>query len=207
MKRVLTLVLLVCFCAASAAPQAAQSGLSKDDRKYLVDYIQKSGDNLHKAVKDLNDEQWRFKPAPDKWSVAEVVEHIAKTEDFFHQLVTENVLAKEATPEKKKATRADDEKIIAGVTDRSKPAQAPDLLRPTGEWTNKAEAMKAYEAAHAKLLELAKTTDKDLRAYFTPFGPMGDTDAYQILIYNSGHTARHTKQIEEVKANANFPKK
>jgi hypothetical protein len=33
-----------------------------------------------------------------------------------------------------------------------------------------------------------------------------EADAYQWLLFLSAHTERHTKQIEEVKATAGFPK-
>ena len=34
-----------------------------------------------------------------------------------------------------------------------------------------------------------------------------ELDAYLWIVFLSAHTERHVKQIEEVKANANFPKK
>ena len=37
--------------------------------------------------------------------------------------------------------------------------------------------------------------------------PFGTIDAYQILMFISGHTERHVKQMEEVKADKNFPDK
>ena len=36
--------------------------------------------------------------------------------------------------------------------------------------------------------------------------PIGSIDAYQMLLYISAHTKRHTLQIEEIKANPAFPK-
>ena len=36
--------------------------------------------------------------------------------------------------------------------------------------------------------------------------PMGALDAYQIVLMISSHTNRHVQQINEVKADPNFPK-
>jgi hypothetical protein len=53
-----------------------------------------------------------------------------------------------------------------------------------------------------------QTTNDDLRDHFfdhPAFGPL-DLDGYQWLLLISGHSARHTAQIGEVKADPNFPK-
>jgi hypothetical protein len=36
--------------------------------------------------------------------------------------------------------------------------------------------------------------------------PFGSVDVYQVFLMTSAHTARHTKQIEEIKADPGFPK-
>jgi hypothetical protein len=37
--------------------------------------------------------------------------------------------------------------------------------------------------------------------------PAGLLDAYQWMLFQGAHSKRHTAQIEEVKADPNFPKK
>jgi hypothetical protein len=51
-----------------------------------------------------------------------------------------------------------------------------------------------------------KTTNADLRAHASPHWAVKEADAYQWLLYLSGHSERHTRQILEVKADPNFPK-
>jgi hypothetical protein len=36
--------------------------------------------------------------------------------------------------------------------------------------------------------------------------PLGELDAHEWMLFMASHSARHTKQIEEVKADPNFPK-
>jgi len=50
-----------------------------------------------------------------------------------------------------------------------------------------------------------KDTKDDLRNHFAE-SPLGLMDTYQVLIFLSGHTARHTAQIAELKSNPGFPK-
>lgn len=47
--------------------------------------------------------------------------------------------------------------------------------------------------------------EADLRNHYMVM-PFGTLDAYQGLLFIAGHTERHVLQMEEVKANANFPK-
>src|SRR5258705_1468992 len=47
------------------------------DRKYLTENITRSRDELIKETAGLSEKQWSFKESPDRWSINEVVEHIA----------------------------------------------------------------------------------------------------------------------------------
>jgi hypothetical protein len=60
--------------------------------------------------------------------------------------------------------------------------------------------------SRARTLDYMKDTP-DLRAHAMD-SPLGrPLDAYQWLLYISAHSERHTKQIQEVMTNANFPSK
>ena len=38
-------------------------------------YLRQTQNGIVGAVKGLSEAQWKFKPAPDQWSIAEIVEH------------------------------------------------------------------------------------------------------------------------------------
>ena len=90
MRKVLSLVLLVALLAAPVAPAAASTA-PLDGREKLIAHLEKTWKTLEEETKDLTPEQWNFKPAPDRWSVAECAEHIAVTEDFDFDLVTKQI--------------------------------------------------------------------------------------------------------------------
>ena len=48
-----------------------------------MQYLESTKKNVLEATKGLSQAQWDFKPAPDRWSVAQVMEHIAASEDFI----------------------------------------------------------------------------------------------------------------------------
>jgi hypothetical protein len=51
-----------------------------------VQYLEQTRDGVVAAVKGLSGAQMKFKPAPDRWSVAEILEHIALAENDAHNL-------------------------------------------------------------------------------------------------------------------------
>jgi hypothetical protein len=161
------------------------------------------------ATKGLSPEQWNFKAAPDRWSVAECAEHIALSESFIFGLITERVMKSPAAPEKRDAVKGKDELILKMLQDRSHKATAPEQLDPTKKPMPPEDSLKLFLESRAKTIEYIKMTQDDLRDHFFdhPVPAIGTLDAYQWLLLISGHTRRHTLQILEVKADANFPKK
>jgi uncharacterized damage-inducible protein DinB len=189
--------------AQAAAP--TQTTLTAQEREAALKNFQQTRDNFLKSIAGLSPKQWTFKPAPDRWSVAEVSEHIAVSESTLFGLV-QKTMQSPAAPEKRDQVKGKDELILQRVPDRSHKAQAPEFLRPTGRWATEAELTKAFEDSRAATMEYIRTTNDDLRDHFFDHPVFGTMDDYQWLLLISTHSARHTAQIEEVKADPNFPK-
>src|SRR6266568_2045171 len=113
---------LLLFAAAAVLLQA--QAISEADRKMAVDALRSSATLLARSVDGLTDAQWKFKPAPDRWSIAECAEHLAVTEDSLFQLVTQKVLKSDPVAREAPASREQDETIIRMIRDRSKKADA-----------------------------------------------------------------------------------
>ena len=177
---------------------------TKTDRDALVAHLKKTEAAFLKSIDGLSEAQWKWKPAPDRWSVAEAAEHITKSEDLLRGGV-EAMLKAPATPEHLAKTKGKDEMILKVLPDRTQKFKAPEPLVPSGAFASEKATVDAFEAARAKTLAIAGGTT-DLRAYGGKL-PVGEVDAYQGILFLSAHTERHTKQIEEVKATAGFPAK
>ena len=180
--------------------------VTKADRDMLVDHLKRTEAAFLKSIDGVSDAQWKWKSAPDRWSVAETAEHITKAEDMLRGRVEGMLKAPAAAPDLVAKTKGKDEVIIKQIPDRSKKFQAPEPLVPKGSFATKAALIEAFKAARAKTLALAGGTS-DLRAFANADLPVGETDAYQGILFLSAHTERHTKQIEEVKATAGYPAK
>jgi hypothetical protein len=204
MKRYYAVGLAMMLALAGAASTRAQE-VSQAEKDRALQYLESTKKGVLEATKGLSDAQWNFKPAPERWSVAQVMEHLAAAEDMIRGLVQEQVMKTPAEPvraveEVKKA----DEGVLAMVPDRSHKAQAPEPLQPTNRFGSPAAAQKHFVESRAITEEYLKNAT-GLRAHLGE-SPMGKLDGYQYVLLIAAHSDRHTKQMLEVKADPNFPK-
>ena len=197
-KRSLGLLLLVAFVTSAAFAQSAA------DKEKALQYLESTKQGVIDATSGLSEAQWNFKPAPDRWSIAEVTEHIAAAEDFLRGNISENVMKAPARPAGEDVASIDD-LVRAKVPDRTKKVQAPEPLKPTNRFGSPDASLKHFLESR-QLTEDFLKQHNDLRdhASDSPFGKK--LDAYEWVLFAAGHSERHTKQILEVKADPNFPK-
>lgn len=205
-KRLSLLLVLMVSCWAFAADKTDKA-TPKYDAKFAEKYLKDTEKNFLDSFKGLSEAQLNFKQAPDRWSVMEVAEHVTKAEDMFNQMVTEGVMKSPADPDKAKQVEGKEAAILEKVPDRSVKAQAPDMLKPNGQWKSKDELIKHFKETRAKNIAYIKDHYPEMRQHFMDQPPAGLLDAYQWLLFQGAHSKRHTAQIEEVKADPNFPKK
>lgn len=189
-------------------PEPVVTKVSKsdqDDKAFMLNYYQQTLDNLNKSVAGLTEEQLNFKPAPDRWSISQCLEHIVTTEQMLFEMTKKGMEAP-ANPEDRDDIKVTDEQVIAGMTDRSHKAQAPEQLLPDGKYKDAQTAIADLEKTRKPILEYINTVPLEELRNHVGESPMGSFDSYQSFLYIPGHTARHTAQIEEVKADTNFPK-
>jgi len=85
-------------------------------------------------------------------------------------------------------------------------AQAPEEFRPVkSPYHTLSETLDAFKADRNKLIDYIQKTNDDMRKHIAKM-PFGSLDSYQLVLLISAHTNRHTQQINEVKADSNFPK-
>ncbi len=185
------------------APAAAQQ-LTEQDRMTLQKHLQQTRQAFLESISGLSDAQWTYKAGPDRWSIAEVAEHIAISETTILQLVTEKVL--KSPPFQRDPNGMSDEKLIAGLMDRTNRFQAPEMLRPTNRWTTRDALAKDFIAARDKTEAYVKATTDDLHGHGGPHPVFKMLDGYQWVLLLSAHSGRHTAQINEVKESPGYPK-
>ncbi len=200
MKRLLLALSLVL----AASPLLRAEVLTPAELDRAVAYLEKTRDGVLDATRGLSPAQLNFKPAPERWSVAEVTEHLAATEGFLMNLVLTQVMT---APARTEATdvKAIDEFVLKAIPDRTTKLKAPEPLVPTNRFNTPADSLQQFKDGRAKTLAFLQQT-KDLRDHALD-SPLGKKlDAYQWVLFIAAHSDRHTKQMLEVKADPNFPK-
>ena len=196
---VLLLIGSIMMGAAASAQEVTQA-----EKDRALQYLETTKKNVLEATKGLSEEQWNYKPAPDRWSVAQVMEHIAAAEDFLRDFTKEKVMAGPAGEAGRDIKKTDDA-VLTMVPDRSHKAQAPEPLVPNNRFGSPDGSIKHFLESRTATEDFLKST-VGLRDHVTD-SPLGKLDGYEFVLFIAAHSERHTKQINEVKADPNFPKK
>jgi DinB family protein len=179
--------------------------VSPADKEKALQYLESTKKGVLDATKGLSDAQWNFKPAPDRWSLAELMEHLAAAEDMLRGVTENQIMKSPAVPARDAAEiKKGDEAVLTMVPDRSHKAQAPEPLKPTNRFGSPVAAQKHFIESRTATEEYLKNTT-GLREHLGD-SPIGKLDGYDFLLFTAAHSERHTKQMLEVKADPNFPK-
>jgi uncharacterized damage-inducible protein DinB len=151
------------------------------------------------TVSGLSEAELSFRPNENAWTVAELVEHLAKTEASLVPLVFR--LLKNAEAE----GRASDgilnpplSLVEAYETVKDAKLQAPEIIRPEGaaRVSESLEKMNQTRETIRSLRPRLEAVDSTNTAFPHPF--IGKMNLYQWLAFIGLHEARHLAQIEKI---------
>jgi hypothetical protein len=178
---------------------------TEKDRQYLLENLIRSKEELNKETEGLTEKQWRFKESEDRWSINQVVEHIAIWEMLLMHEVTRALRAGHR-PELYKNAKPDSVRL-SFITEE-KPHNSLESTQPFSYTIPM--GLNDLKNNHAWFMKLRdesigflKTTKQDLRGFaMTPERP----NLHQVYITVFGHTDRHLRQIRKIKLHPNYPK-
>jgi DinB superfamily len=202
-NRSLNCIVIAVLAVTGVAAISAQE-LTQPEKEHALQYLESTKRDVLDATKGLSEAQWNFKPGPDRWSVAQVMEHIAAAEDFIRvDFVQKKVMVLPAGDPGRDVQKMD-AAVEAMIPDRSHKTQAPEPLVPNNRFGSPEGSLKHF-------LESRETTEQFLRSTaglrdHVMDGPVGKMDGYEFILFIAAHSERHVKQINEVKADPNFPK-
>jgi hypothetical protein len=156
---------------------------------------------LQASVAGLSETQARFKPAPDRWNVEEIVEHVATAEHGMYRFITE---LHEVSTDPHEAESAASLNLTSDRKNR--PLLAPERARPKGRYGSLDAALSQFLANRARTIAFIENCQDDLRFRLIqhPAGLLNAQDCLRVLTY---HPARHVEQINELKSHPAFPGK
>jgi hypothetical protein len=186
--------------------RAADAHMTMEERTNVMNWLEESRAEFLAAIDGVTEEQWKWKPAPERWSVGETAEHIVLAEAMLFGTVQKAVAAP-PNPEWEEKTKGKTEFIERVMAPRLGKATAPEPIVPSGKLTQ-AQVRETFLKQRAEIVKFAAGTEVALKEHTVehPFPVFGTLNAYQWLIYVPLHTMRHDKQIAEVKATAGYPK-
>lgn len=202
MKFILTTIILL----VSLGLRGQQEGaLTIEEKSEISEHLQQSWQHLEELLGNLSRAQWHYKPVDSVWSIAEISEHLEKSERELFGLVSNQLVKTAAHPEKVNEVSGKTKAVMDAITSRDHKVKTRPELEPSGGYDTPQAFLKSFLKLREASIQYANTTEDNLRHHFIPFGPLGDLDGYQILMFMSGHLERHIQQMEEVMNDPNYP--
>jgi uncharacterized damage-inducible protein DinB len=175
--------------------------MDSSERNLFVQRLHETRATFLTGLQDVSEEQSRFKPAPDRWSIQDCVEHIALAEHGLFRQMSENwsLAAAPFSTEKERLI------LNSGGGDRQKKVQAPERAQPTGRFGSLEEAARQFSAARDRTITWVTACNDDLRMRSTAHPLLGPMSCAELLAFLVVHPLRHAQQIAEIKQSAAYP--
>jgi uncharacterized damage-inducible protein DinB len=185
-----------------APAQTADPKMTKTERAEIIDLLNKSEKEFLQAVEGLSEQQWSFKPGPDRWSVAECAEHIVLAEALLFETATKSLTA--AADDKWEETLRKTDVLRRALPNRTTKVDAPAAIKPRQAMTRQ-QLMARFKEQRARALAYVQETEAPLKAHTAANPFFGPLNAHQWLLYIPLHHLRHNLQIAEVKSSSSYP--
>lgn len=151
---------------------------------------------LRAAMERVAPELRSRKPGPNRWSVAEVLEHLSIVEARVVGMLGAMIPSAPTVDAAADASAAALDRT--GLRNRGNRIVAPEQIQPTGT-VSAEDAWKALERSRAQLLQLLETAiGRDLAQINRQHPVLGPLNGYQWLAAVGGHEERHAMQIVEI---------
>lgn len=172
----------------------------------IFDAVQATRQQLYQQVKTLSPAQANFKSDPDKWSIAEILEHLNKAEQQMVKRMNGLLPAANArnssTVPVQFAPFSMDSYL---ATTRNQKLKSSESLAPAGGLPM-SELLPRLRASRDELLALRPRFEThDLSQIVGPHPAYGSINPYQGLVAVGLHEKRHLRQIEAIMALPGFP--
>ena len=149
--------------------------------------------NLLNEINNVSYEEFNYIPEVNSWSIAQVCQHLALTEETFAKAIAYGL---------KKPNVCSEPKKIDFILDRSNKLEAPEVVKPQLDSSETFQIVDQLNHSRNLLNSVLNTVedtsmlvDKSLKHPF-----FGDLPLYQWIEILYLHEQRHIEQIEEIKS-------
>lgn len=168
-------------------------------QREAVTEIREAAERFVAELVVATDEQWRFRPEPDVWSMSHVAEHVAKANDNLGRVLTRRLLD---SPMPARMGDVIDAEIPYLFYRGDEP---PNLATPTGDWMDRDAACERVNESSLRILTWSESVTVDLRSVGVSHPAFGLMDGIQWLLFAAAHLERHRAQLVGLKQHPAFP--
>lgn len=170
--------------------------------------IEEQRRNLLDEIAKLSHTQQNFKPAPDSWSVLQVVNHLIHAETGIVKYMLKkmqgiNTVEKAGIQAKLRLI------LLQGFLKSPLKFKAPKVLNIPQEdvyiYDNVSKQWSEVRSEFGKILDQLNPADAEKMLFKHPIS--GRFNIYQTMSFMREHIDHHIKQIGRIKAHPNFPAK
>ena len=157
--------------------------------------LEEARDAFAAAIDGLDPDQWRFVPAAEQWSIAEIATHVTLVSREIGLMLRGPLLS---TP--LDAGHAPTEAAVRRrLLSRDYKVKAPERFVPLGIVATAEELRQEFLMHRGELLEWLRHTDAPLRSHRLPHPRLGPLDGVEWLAFLAAHELRHVAQIDDAK--------
>ena len=165
----------------------------------ILERLRTERDALVQRVQGIPSELHDKRPDPERWSIAEVLEHLTRVEIGVTKLLT--LRGKEAPPADAPGVNGSNlltPAVSSIVRDRSRGIEAPERVRPTGTMSSQ-DALAQLVQTRAGFMSAFSSANTDALDRVThPHPVFGPLTLRSWVAFSADHEARHCEQIADI---------
>lgn len=171
-----------------------------------IEIVGKMHSELRNEVAGLAIEQQGFRPVADRWTIAEIVEHVAIVQEGMSKIAGKLIKDAEAAGARARPDGSIDPVATDFIPDRSiQRFSAPERVHPKAG-ASISESLAKIEKDYQRLRDMRPSIESfDLSAVTFPHPAFGELNGYQWLALLGVHEGRHLQQIREIKETEGYP--
>ena len=153
--------------------------MAPQDTKDVARQLESARTEMIALVSSLTEEQARTRPAPDRWSVLECLEHVCYVERRFLRMVRESEAGRPAECDATKEAA-----LMENVTDRSNRRTAPETVHPFGRCQSIFRGCAGFQRRSRRTLRFASEEGVNLlsrSARHRVFGPLNGVETLLLI--------------------------
>lgn len=169
------------------------------DKQFLLTQLQETRDIFLNSFAGVTEEQSRVKPAANRWSVLDTIEHLTTAEGIQLKLISTQRTPRPAdAPNREHA-------FLHMIPQRVHKMESPEGAKPIGRFATLAEATEQFKKTRAGVIQFLEQYTDDLRCSEVkhPHPAAGMVSICEMLVAMAMHAKRHSAQIEEIRKSLN----